>query len=176
MFGVFLIVFAIWTFLELAAAISNHTLRQVDEQVLLALREPGQLSDPIGPRWLEEAMRDISALGSITALLFVSGAVAGYLVLSRHLHALAFMTISIAGGMALSNGLKHLFNRPRPELVPPLVQVASSSFPSGHAMLSAVVYLTLGALVTRLVHALNIKLYILTVVLLLTFLVGVCRL
>jgi undecaprenyl-diphosphatase len=176
LFGVFLIVFAIWTFLELAAAISNHTLRQVDEQVLLALREPGQLSDPIGPRWLEEAMRDISALGSITALLFVSGAVAGYLVLSRHLHALAFMTISIAGGMALSNGLKHLFNRPRPELVPPLVQVASSSFPSGHAMLSAVVYLTLGALVTRLVHALNIKLYILTVVLLLTFLVGVSRL
>jgi undecaprenyl-diphosphatase len=169
-------VFAIWTFLELAAAISAHTLRQVDEQVLVGLREPGQLSNPIGPPWLKEAMRDISALGSITALLFVTGAVAGYLVLSRNLHALAFVTLSIAGGMALSNGLKHLFNRPRPELVPPLVQVASSSFPSGHAMLSAVVYLTLGALVARLVRPLNIKLYILSVVLLLTFLVGVSRL
>jgi undecaprenyl-diphosphatase len=176
LFGVFLIVFAIWTFLELAGAISSHTLLEVDEQVLLALREPGQLSNPIGPRWLEEAMRDISALGSITAVLFVTGAVAGHLLLSRNFHALAFVTVSIAGGMALGNGLKHLFNRPRPELVPPLVQVASSSFPSGHAMLSAVVYLTLGALVARLVRPLNMKLYVLTVVLLLTFLVGVSRL
>ncbi len=176
LFGVFLIVFAIWTFLELAGAISTHTLLQLDEQLLLALREPEQLSNPLGPRWLEEAMRDISALGSITAVLFVTGAVAGHLVLSRNLHALAFLTVSIAGGMALSNGLKHLFNRPRPELVPPLVQVASSSFPSGHAMLSAVVYLTLGALLARLVRPLNMKLYILTVVLLLTFLVGVSRL
>jgi undecaprenyl-diphosphatase len=175
LFGVFLIVFAVWTFLELAGAIRDDRLPELDEQILLGLRETGELSNPIGPRWLEQAVRDISALGSLTAVLFVTGAVAGYLLLSRNVHALAFVLISVTGGMALSNGLKHFFARPRPELVPALVHVDSSSFPSGHAMLSAVVYLTLGALVTRLVRPLNVKLYVLTVVLLLTCLVGASR-
>jgi undecaprenyl-diphosphatase len=174
--GVFLTVLAVWSFLELAEAIHSNALMELDEQILLALREPGALSNPVGPRWLVEAVRDISALGSITTVLLVALAVAGYLVLSRNLHALVFVIISVSGGMLLSHGLKHIFDRPRPELVPPLTSVASSSFPSGHAMLSAVVYLTLGALLARLVRPLNVRLYMLTVVLLLTFLVGVSRL
>jgi undecaprenyl-diphosphatase len=174
--GVFLIVLAVWSFLELADAINSDALWQLDERILLALREPGQLSDPIGPRWFEEMVRDISALGSTTIVLLVTAAVAGHLLLSRNVHALAFVMVSVCGGLALSNGLKHLFDRPRPELVPPLVYAASPSFPSGHAMLSAVVYLTLGALVARLVRPLNMKLYLLAIVLTLTFLVGISRL
>lgn len=171
----FLVVLAVWSFFELAEAVGEDVLVRLDERILLALREPGDLSNPIGPRWFEEAMRDLSALGSTVTIGLVSAAVAGHLLLSRNVHALGFVIVSVSGGMALSSILKHFFDRPRPELVPPLTYVASASFPSGHAMLAAVFYLTLGALLARLVLPLNERIYVLIIALLLTFLVGVSR-
>lgn len=49
-----------------------------------------------------------------------------------------------------SERLKLLYGRPRPDLVPHGVYVYSGSFPSGHSMLSAAVYLTLAALLSTL--------------------------
>ncbi len=171
----FLVVLGVWSFFELAEAVGEEVLLQLDERILLALREPGELSNPIGPRWFEEAMRDLSALGSTMTIGLVAAAVAGHLLLSRNVHALGFVIVSVSGGMALSSVLKHFFDRPRPELVPALTYVASPSFPSGHAMLAAVFYLTLGALLARLVLPLNERIYVLIIALLLTFLVGVSR-
>ena len=79
------------------------------------------------------------------------------------------------GGLLVSHLLKDLYDRPRPELVPHLVPVSTASFPSGHAMLSAVVYLTLGALLARLVDAWWVKLYVIVAALGLTGLVGLSR-
>ena len=49
---------------------------------------------------------------------------------------------------AASEVLKHLIDRPRPDLVPQHDLVYSSSFPSGHALMAPVVYLTLAVVLT----------------------------
>ena len=79
------------------------------------------------------------------------------------------------GGLLLSTVTKTLFHRSRPDLVPRLSQVMTTSFPSGHSMLSAALYLTLGALLARTVTDLRTKVYLVVVPLILSFLVGLSR-
>jgi undecaprenyl-diphosphatase len=88
---------------------------------------------------------------------------------------MAFVFGATSSGFALSVALKALFRRPRPEVVPHLMRAYSSSFPSGHSMISAVVYLTLGVLLAQLVHRRLLKFYFLMLAVLLTVLVGVSR-
>src|ERR1700694_5619465 len=54
-----------------------------DRKLMLALREAGNPGVPIGPPWLPEAARDISALGSTIVLGIILLAVVGYLLLTR---------------------------------------------------------------------------------------------
>ena len=61
------------------------------------------------------------------------------------------------------------------EVVAPLVRVDGWSFPSGHALASAVVYLTLGALIAANVQRRAVKIYVVSVAFALTCLVGVSR-
>ena len=140
---------AIWGFAELADAVLEGETHAFDERILLALRSTTDRSDPLGPGWFEELMRDVTALGSMGILTFVTLAVAGFLALDRKTHAALFVLVAVGGGMLLSTLLKIGFDRPRPDLVPHGARVYTASFPSGHAMLAAVVYLTLGALLAR---------------------------
>src|SRR5262249_40241655 len=142
-----------------------------DEWLIRSLRNPVDPADPIGPPWLAEAMRDCTALGGPAVLVLILGAVTGYLLLRRQYRALLLVLVATLGGQFLNSLLKDHFARPRPDLVPHLAYVNTSSFPSGHSMLSTIVYLTLGALLARLVGPVKLKLYFLTLALLLTFLV-----
>lgn len=171
----FLIVLSLTSFIALASAIGGHETHEFDEWVIVALRNAENLADPLGPEWLEETIRDVSALGGTITLLLVTVLVGGYLALRRAFHALGLLAVSVIGGMIISSFLKDLFDRPRPELVPHLSYVVSPAFPSGHALMSAVTYLTLGALLARFVHDLRLKLYFLSIALLLTFLIGASR-
>jgi undecaprenyl-diphosphatase len=173
---VFIAAGGVWTFLGLADEIGEGDTAGFDRAVLLALRNPADLSDPIGPPWLEEVMRDITALGGHFILSFITLAVIGFLLLSRKNGSALLVLISVGGGMLLSTVLKIGFERPRPDLVPHGAQVFTASFPSGHATLSAVTYLTLGALLGRLEVAPRIKAYFMALSVLLTLLVGVSRL
>jgi undecaprenyl-diphosphatase len=101
--------------------------------------------------------------------------VAGFVAIRRQFHALGLLVAAIGGGLLLNLALKTLIDRARPEVVPHLMQETSASFPSGHSMLSAVVYITLGALLARLVEGIKLRVYILVVALLFTLLVGVSR-
>lgn len=121
-----------------------------DRHLMLAMRERGSLDDPIGGAWLEELARDLTALGSFGVLLLVTVSVLGYLALKRAYRAAALLLAASAGGWLLSIALKGLFARPRPALVAPLVQVYSTSFPSGHAFMSAATYLTMAAMLARM--------------------------
>ena len=164
-----------WIFLEIADAVIEGETQSLDERILLSLRERENLSDPIGPPTLHESMRDFTALGGVAVLLLVTLAAAGFLWISGKSHALLLLLISTGGGWLLMAGLKQWFDRPRPSVVPHLMLAKSSSFPSGHATLSAVVYLTLGALLARMAETTARKLYILAVALILTAIVGVSR-
>jgi undecaprenyl-diphosphatase len=120
-------------------------------------------------------MRDLTALGSATVLVLFVLAVAGALLARRQHHALVLLLVAALGGMLLNILLKPVFGRPRPDAVLRLVEVKSLSFPSGHAMGSAIIYFTLAALLARLVEARALKLYFLGLAALLTFLVGASR-
>jgi undecaprenyl-diphosphatase len=166
---------ALWGFVELAGEVHEGETHAFDERILLALRNATDRSDPLGPGWIEELMRDVTGLGSTGVLTFVTLAAAGFLALDRKSHAALFVVAAVGGGMLLSTLLKMGFDRPRPDLVPHGALVYTASFPSGHATLSAVVYLTLGALLARVQPRFVLKLYLLGLAILLTVTVGVSR-
>ena len=166
---------SLWGFVEIAEEVTEGETHAVDEAVLLALRAPGDRSDPLGPGWVEELGRDATALGGVGVLTFITLASVVFLVLSGKHRAALYVAAAIAGGIALSFALKSGFDRPRPELVPHGSIVYTASFPSGHSMMSAVVYLTLGALLARMQPKRRLKVYILLLALLLTIVVGVSR-
>lgn len=146
-----------------------------DRAILLALREPGDPATPIGPAWLPEAARDLTSLGSTTVLGLILFAVVGYLVLERRRAAAWWIFGAVIGGVLLNNLLKLMIGRPRPDVVGPAVRVFTSSFPSGHATLSAIAYLTLGALVARTQESVAMRIYIMALAILVTTLVGLTR-
>ena len=146
-----------------------------DETILLFFRSANDSLDPIGPPWVEEAARDITALGSYTVLSIIFFAVVAYLVMAQKRAAAFWVFAAVSGGIVLSNLLKLTFERPRPDLVPHAVRVFTSSFPSGHATLSAITYLTLGALLASLHPSRRFKAYFLGLAMLLTIVVGLSR-
>lgn len=169
------IVIAGWLVTELADEVLEGTTQQYDEWVLRQLRTPGDMTDPIGPKWFEDMWRDITALGSFTVLALVTIACAGYLLMRRRYRMLALLAAATVGGLAVSLLLKNLFARPRPEFASAATHVITASFPSGHSMLSAVVYLTLGVLLARTSERYRYKLYFISTALIVSMLVGVSR-
>ncbi|WP_052215022.1 phosphatase PAP2 family protein [Belnapia sp. F-4-1] len=161
-------------FLELMEVLEGEG-RHIDEAVLLALRNPADPADPLGPPWLELTMRDLTALGGIPVLGLLSLVALGWLVLRRRWRSVTLMLLALPGGLLLNTLLKHGFDRPRPSLVAHLVEVETSSFPSGHAMLSAVGFLTLGALLAGGAERRRERGYILAAAVLLTLVVGGSR-
>ena len=128
-----------------------------------------------GPPWLQTMARDITALGGTSVLGFTSIAVLVFLILRRQYHAFWFVLAATAGGFLISSTLKELIGRERPTIFEPAVIVYTKSFPSGHAMMSAVVYLTLGTLLMRLVKERFLKVYFLALASSMTVLIGVSR-
>src|SRR5262249_41040433 len=153
------------------AAMSGRTAA-FDAKVLLALRHADDLAKPIGPEWLEPAFLDVTALGGRTVLGLLVLAISGFLYLQgRHQTALILLAIATTGDLA-NTVLKFLFMRPRPDVVPHLREVGSSSFPSGHAMDSAIVFLTLAAMLAQVCVRPTTKRFVVGVALFLTFIVG----
>lgn len=165
----------IWIFAALANAVREGETRQFDEWVLHALRQDTDRSQLKGPRWLTWGAQDITALGSPTVLGLTVLAVTGYLLLHGLYRNGLFIFAASVGGWVLNWLLKLAFSRARPDVVPHLREVMSSSFPSGHALTSAAVYLTLGTLLMRIAQGRLAKYYCIAIAMFVTFLVGVSR-
>jgi undecaprenyl-diphosphatase len=163
-----------WGFVQLAGEVLEGDTQAFDHWLLHTLRSPKDPEWPRGPRWLVEVGRDVTAFGSSVVVALLTAAVVGYLWLQRTYGALWFVLVATTGGGLFSHLLKVLFARERPPPVPCL-WVSSPSFPSGHAVLAAVVYLTLGILLARLDPRPLLKAYFLGVMMALVFLVGGSR-
>lgn len=165
----------IWAFLEVAGEVREQETRHFDEGILLAMREPGNTSDPIGPPRVEEMARDLTGLGGFTLLTGVTLVAAGVAFFAgKPRLALLGMTSIIAGTMVMSL-LKKGYDRPRPDLVEHGTLVHNASFPSGHSMMSAMVYLTLGILLARTQPKKRVRVFIASISIIITVLVGVSR-
>jgi undecaprenyl-diphosphatase len=160
----------------LASEVVEGDTKAFDEAVLRALRSSLDPTESVGDSWLRRAARNLSSLGSNTVLLVFTLAAAGFLLLVRDVSAAALVLAATWGGQLVCLALKASFNRSRPDLVPHWDQISTASFPSGHAMMSAVVYLTLAVRLVNFVHGRKLKTYIIGVAATLTFLVGVSRL
>ena len=158
----------------LAEEVLEGDTRGFDRAVLLAFRSSADPSNPIGPPWLEEMGRDVTSLGSFAFLTFVSVAAVGYLLITRERWYAALVAFAVIGGEVISTLLKVAFDRPRPDVIHS-TRVFTASFPSGHAMLSAVTFLTLGALLAKANPDRRVKAYFVSLALFLTVMVGLSR-
>jgi undecaprenyl-diphosphatase len=146
-----------------------------DKAVLAALREPGDMQNPIGPPWVEEAARDITALGGVAFLTLLVTLVVIHFLLRGKWRTGAFLAFVVVAGTLISNALKAFFDRPRPDLTG-IVHVATASFPSGHAAISAVTYLSLGVVLARASDKRRLKVFYIVAAIFLTAIVGLSRL
>ena len=162
-------------FIAVANEVFQGDTQSFDDWAIKAMRNPDDLADLIGPEWLGEAGRDMTALGGVLVLTMMSLAIAGYMWLSGKRREFWLLVAATLGGVAISSMFKVTFDRPRPELVPKLSYVTSSSFPSGHAMMSAVVYLTLVTVLAEVITNKRLKCYCLAVAMTIVLLVGVSR-
>ncbi len=120
-------------------------------------------------------MRDISALGSGTVLGLVIAITVSYLILQRKSRtALGVLAVSV-GGTLLNFSLKAITSRPRPDIVPHLAEVDSSSFPSGHSMISAIIYLSLAALLARDISRPTTRVFVFATAAIFVFAIGITR-
>jgi undecaprenyl-diphosphatase len=173
--AVLLIVGGLWTFIEIVDEIEGGETEEVDVWVAGLLRSGEDPRVPIGPDWLITATLDATALGSAAVLTIIVVLVAGFLAMQRSFRSMGFVIIASLLGAGLSMTLKNVFGRQRPDETLHLVEVSSASFPSGHAMLSAVVYLTLGVVLAGTRSRRREKLYIMLAAFLLTGIVGLSR-
>lgn len=165
----------VWGFVEIADEVHEGEAERFDTAVMQAMRTGEDYGDPIGPEWFEDMARDVTALGSFAVLGLATLLTAVGMWLQGNRRTAAVGVVAILGALALNQALKSLFDRARPDLVPHVAKVVTASFPSAHAMLSAVVYLTLGALVAQLQVRRRVKGFVIASAVLLALLVGTSR-
>lgn len=171
----FLTLAGIVGFLVVSFLVSSGVTQEWDRALLLAFREPTDVNDALGPAWFEEALAEITALGGYTILIILSGIVLATLLLQGERHAAVFLGLSLVGGSLLSSALKAMFSRPRPDLVDHLDRTFTSSFPSAHAMVSTLAYLTLAAVGIRFLERHVSRVFLVSVAAVLAFAIGASR-
>ncbi len=147
---VLIIVLGTAAFIQLGREVTIGATQHFDEAIIRSLRQPDNPAVPRGPVWFQDVARDITSLGGYSVLILLVGIVAGFLQLDGKKGAVRFLAGAVLSGYVVGMGLKAFFTRPRPSIVPHLSPVFTTSFPSGHSMMSAIVYLTLGALLSGL--------------------------
>jgi undecaprenyl-diphosphatase len=173
--AIFVAAGALWTFEEIHENFVREGDRELDTEILMMFRSGADRTDPIGPPWVEELARDFTALGGVGVLTLVTLASAVFLKLARRGRMALVAVITIAGGLALTQALKAGFERPRPDLQLHEVYVYTASFPSGHTAMSAITYLTLGALIARELSGFRLKVFVMLASVSTTLLVGMSR-
>jgi undecaprenyl-diphosphatase len=166
---------SIWMFVELADEVMEAETRAFDETILLSMRLPGNPSEPVGGARIQEMARDITALGGFTILTGVTLVGFGVAWFAGRLRLAVAGSISIVAGAVVMRLLKQGFDRPRPELVEHATLVHNPSFPSGHSMMAAMIYLTLGILLARTQPNKGVRVFIVVISVVVTALVGISR-
>ncbi len=170
-----LVVLGLWAFIELADEVTEGDTQSFDEALVMSMRVADDPTDAIGPSWLEQAATDITALGGLAVVFLVTIFVVLWCLINRYRGNAVYLAVSVSSGVAVAMVLKALYDRPRPQLVRHMTITHTQSFPSGHAMTAAIVYLTLAVLVMQVTPRRSARLLLLTLAIMLTVLIGVSR-
>jgi undecaprenyl-diphosphatase len=162
--------FALIVVLKYAGALEG-----LDTSLLTALRADDP-SVPIGPGWFEQAVAQFTALGGYTVMGVVVFVAAGGFVVAGRARIAPILPVAFGSAILIENLLKTVFARPRPDIVGHLVETHTMSFPSGHAMVGAVVWLTLGAIIAHVSYRKTLGRYAFGVAVAMTLLLGASRL
>ncbi|MDG2520783.1 phosphatase PAP2 family protein [Caulobacter segnis] len=162
-------------FIEIADDASEADGQRFDQFILDWLRPGADPRDALGPPWLERAMGELTALGGIAPLVLIASLAVAFLLLKRRGGSALLVALSLSGGVVISQTLKALYNRDRPPDIFRAEEVINASFPSGHAMLSTITYLTLGALLAQAMDRRRLKIFIFAAAVLIAALVGMSR-
>lgn len=172
--GALLIVtLGVMTFIELADDMTEADGQAFDQAVLTWMQPVA--GQPRGPWWLHEAAADVTSLGGIAVLGLFAFATVGFLIIERKRLSALLLVLGLAGGVALSEGLKAMFERERPPAAYQAVETLNASFPSGHALLSAVFYLSVAVMLARAFPQRRLKIYVLVIGITLATMVGLTR-
>ena len=150
----------ILTFAGVTDLVREDELHEAEIRLMRDLRSAEDPSRPIGPPWLERWSREITSLGSGAVLSLMTSLVVGYLLIERWYASAVLVLVSVGGGTFVTAGLKGYFERDRPNAVPHLTDALFKSYPSGHSMMSSVVYLTLAVLLARTMKRRRVKIYL----------------
>ena len=126
--------------------------------------------------WIERSLLEITSLGTGLVVMVIVAISALFLVATQHRFSAFLLLVASGGGIVLNAILKSSFDRQRPRLFEWLTEPSSSSFPSGHAMSSAIVYFTVAYLIARLERRRWMRALTITIALLLVLLISVSRL
>lgn len=174
-FGMIMMLIGAGIFVAIALMLGTPSLQNFDDTVIRNLRIADDLATPVGPGWFKELARDFTALGGYGVLVTITVLVTTFLHLERRPARAHFVVIVVVAAYSLSMLLKSMIARPRPEIVPWLSYVHSSSFPSGHSMMSAVVYLSLGLMLSDLTSRRLVKIFVIVAPLTISASIGFSR-
>lgn len=149
--------------------------KSIDEAILLLPRQSDDLGAMIGGKRFAQLINDFTSLGGLTVLFSLTAATVGFFLVKGHSHLAMILSGTVLSGFAISATLKILVGRARPEIVPHLIPVHDASFPSGHAMVSAVTYISLGLMLAAIEPRRCVKQYVVAVVALFVLLIGTSR-
>jgi undecaprenyl-diphosphatase len=162
-------------FLWITDEMSEEGAHGIDQRLLAFLRPGVDPHDALGPAWLQRAATELTTLGGTTNLtLFVLIAVI-FLLLHRRVASALLVIVAVLGGTAISELIKSLFGRDRPPLIYRAVETSNASFPSGHAMLSTITYLTLGAMLAQVMPGRRQKVFVFATAVVLALIIGASR-
>jgi undecaprenyl-diphosphatase len=162
-------------FLWIADEMREEGPHGIDERVLMFLRSGANPHDALGPAWLQRAATELTTLGGTTNLTLIVIIAVAFLLLHRRVASALFVVVAVLGGTGISEAIKALFGRDRPPLIYRAVDSANASFPSGHAMLSTITYLTLGALLAQVMAKRRQKVFVFATAMVLALIIGASR-
>ncbi|MDQ3334142.1 MAG: phosphatase PAP2 family protein [Myxococcota bacterium] len=161
-------------FIKIGRAVTGAETHELDNRILLALRNAPD--DPIGSDAFQSAVMHISALGSgaVTSLIVLIATL--FFALAGHVRYALLMVACSLGTLLGMFLLKTFYERERPTIVTHIDPPGGASFPSGHSMISAALYMTLAVLIARTLDKRRLRIFVVVIGALLMMIVGLTRL
>lgn len=174
-FATALLFFSIFTFFLTIIGFTDGISEIVNSALVHSLGYNNQWSQIIGPDWFVMITEDISALGGAVVIFIFLTAIAGYYYLKREEKRLWKLLFVVVGGGIILQFLKIIFAEEFPHDPTELITSAVSSYPSGHAMMATIFYLTVAVYRTRRHGRQKVRRYTIISAAVIVFLVGISR-